>query len=349
MSAGAGSLASSGPSSKPPTRVCLTCRTLFDANEQCRGKKHRTVSILSQEGRGALREEVWGPDSRARAMRQAAKAGAGGGAVGGFLDGCGGCNGFDACDIPTSGGDLIGGLIVLVAIVIGAIIGILLFWIIRAIVRWAREKLRKPQPHGALQAAPTLKKGIASMGGVVRGGSLLDTPWREGSAYAYALELHHQRLLGGGAMLRDARTAGFRVTLPDGRTLRVPKGRIRILDPLSRVESESKKLEAMVAEIDRARGEGETVFPFDFARAITIEEGDRVEVLGDVVPDPEAQAGGYRENAGGVIPAGVPYLRVVKAKPTRVALEPNPIPEAGFSNEEAAEAVDAEAPGKLQR
>lgn len=337
-------MSSESIASKTPSRICLTCRTLYDANEECRGKKHRTVSIVSQAGRQELDDEVWGPDSRARAMRQAAKAGAGGGAASG-LDWCGGgCGPFDACDGLTASGELGGVVVGIIVVIVGALIGIALFFIIRWIVRFLREKLRKPVPHGALQGAPKLKKGVASMSGVVHGGDSLETPWKsDSSAYAWAMELHENRVLGGGAMLRDARTAGFALQLDDGRSLRIPAGRIRVVSPLDRVhDADTTKLEGMVRNIDRARGDARTVFPFDFARAVTIEEGDRVEVLGELTPDPDAQGGGYRQNAGGFIPVGVPYLRVQKANKVRVAASLPPRPEEGGQVELEAEAIDEE-------
>jgi hypothetical protein len=237
-------------------------------------------------------------------------------------------------------------------VIVGALIGIVLFFVIRAIVRWLREKLRRPVPHGALQAAPKLKKGVASIGGIVRaGGEPLELPWKSGrTAYAWAMELHEKYVLGGGAMLRDARTSGFALQLDDGRALRIPAGRIRVVSPLARVEdAEIDKLEAMVNGIDRARGGDRTVFPFEYARGVTIEEGDRVEVLGELAPDPDAQGGGYRQNAGGFVPVGVPYLRVEKAQKLRVAPElPAPArPEEGGVAE--AEAEDIEEERKAER
>jgi hypothetical protein len=105
----------------------------------------------------------------------------------------------------------------------------------------------------------------------------------------------------------------------------------------------------MVNGIDRARGGDRTVFPFEYARGVTIEEGDRVEVLGELAPDPDAQGGGYRQNAGGFVPVGVPYLRVEKAQKLRVAPElPAPArPEEGGVAE--AEAEDIEEERKAER
>lgn len=308
-------------SGTPRTRVCLTCRTLFDDKEDCRGKGHHTVNVRARKGREALADEVWGPDSRARALRQAAKAGAGGAGVGGLLDGCGGSfSPFDACDGMGSASEgIVGVLIAVLVVIVAAILGAILFFIFRALYRWLREKLRRPVATGAPTAAPKpRKKGIAGRG-TVRAGKLLDTPWREGSAYGYAMELHEKRVLGGGAMMRDARTAGFELAMDDGRIVRVPEGRIRVLSPVTRTDSEEKKVEQFVESIDGARANEPTVFPFDFVRAVTIEDGDRVELLGELEIAQTGEASGYRENANVMQPVGVPYLRVTKATGVRVA------------------------------
>lgn len=332
------------------TRVCLTCRTLFDDEEDCRGKGHRTVDIRSRAGRDALADEVWGPDSRARALRQAAKAGAGGGTLGGVLDFCGnGCSPLDACSGSGDIGEALAGVVVTIVVVIAAaIFGAILFFLIRGLYRWLREALQKPVATGALTAAPRPRNKAVTGRGVVRGGKLLDTPWREGSAYAYAMELFEKRVLGGGAMLRDARTAGFEVQLDDGRVVRVPEGRIRVLSPTARVEAEEKKVEELVASIDKVRADEPTVFPFDFVRAVTIERGDLVELLGDLEMAPGADAG-YRD-AGVLAPIGVPYLRVTKATGVRVAVAPQELPagdEAGVPSGELAN--EEESPESIAR
>ncbi|MBX3229600.1 MAG: hypothetical protein KIT84_04635 [Labilithrix sp.] len=339
-------MASGADGSRPParggvrSRICLSCRTLFDHGEDCRGKGHQTVSIVSRAGRTKLFDEVWGPDSRARAVRNAAKAGAGGAASGSALDYCNGCDVLDACSAGDAG---VGGIMALIVIVVAAAVGVILYWLIRTIVRFVRDRMHEPQPHGALYAAPKPKKVVAAARGVVRGGELLDTPWREGSAYGWSMELHERRVLGGGAMMRDARTAGFDVTLEDGRTLRVPPGRIRVLGTLARVDAEVAKLEGLVAEIDRARMSERTVFPFDYARALTIEEGDHVEVIGELTHSADTAAGmGYRANAGLMEPVGIPFLRVEKAARVRVMSAPPPVLEEAEAEAEAEEAAARE-------
>jgi hypothetical protein len=129
------------------------------------------------------------------------------------------------------------------------------------------------------------------------------------------MELYEKRVFGGGAMLRDACTAGFEVMLDDGRILKIPAGRVRILGKRERVDTDSAKIEDFVQSIDPERDQAPRPrFPYDFARAVTIDPGDRVEILGDVEIAADATStSGYRANAAFVTPMGVPVLRVRKA------------------------------------
>jgi hypothetical protein len=56
---------------------------------------------------------------------------------------------------------------------------------------------------------------------------------------------------------------------------------------------------------------GRTLFPYDYAGAVTIAAGDRVEVLGELETTADgAQGHGYRASAALLTPVGVPVLRV---------------------------------------
>lgn len=282
------------------TRICLACRTLFDANQSCPGGgAHKTVTLREPRGRSQLADEVWGPDSRARKARQAAKAGASGAGFGSMLEGCGGCEvgGFDAG---------------LLGIVLAAGVAILLFWLVRWVVRWVRAKMDRPKPHGALAKAPRPKARALAGSGVVRGGTPMALPWAAGSAFAYAMELYEARPFGGGAMLREAVSAELEIALDDGRTVRIPAGRIRVLDPLPAVDGERMRLEGHLGGLVPRSSEGEaSLFPFDHVRARTLGPGDRVELFGELTPAPDGAASGYRIGGGVLEPVDVPVLRIV--------------------------------------
>lgn len=284
-------------------RICVSCRTLLDDGESCPGRTHKTVSLRSAEGRRALDDEVWGPDSRARKLRQAAKAGAGGAGAGSIVQGC---------DLPSLDGcgasDEV--LLVLLALAIFTVAAIALVWLVRALVRWIRAKTARPKPHGALRAPPAPASRAVAARGVVRTGTPLATPWRAGSALAYAMELYEARVFGGGAMLRDAESGGFEITLDDGRALRIPPGRVHVVGRLEAVDVDRARIAERLEGLDPHAAPGSrALFPFDHARALAIGPGDRVEVLGEVQASRD-DGGGYRSSAAVVVPVGVPVLRV---------------------------------------
>lgn len=283
-----------------------------------------TVSLLDRSDRDLLDDEVWGPDSRARALREAAKVGSGSGLGGGLLQGCGdlaGCDvsGLDACDAAGSGEGILAVLAVIVAAIVFAIVGAALYFIIRALVRYIRKKLQTPKPHGALLDPPKPSKRVVVARGVVRSGKPMPLPWTTTSALGYAMELYEDHVFGGGAMVRDARTAGLEVALDDGRILQIPAGRVRILGKREKVSSaENEKIQQLVKSLDPKAPlvNARDLFPFDHVRAVTIAPGDRVEVLGELGMAADTRATGYRESAGVVVPIGTPILRVHKAQQT---------------------------------
>lgn len=303
---------------RPRCGICLACRTVLAEGEACPGgRAHQTVSLAQPAGRLRLDDEVWGPDSRARQTRQAAKAGAGGAGIGGFFEGCSGCD-VGAADL---GGEA---FLAVLAVVVAAGIAILAFFAIRALVHWIREKLERPKPHGAFARAPRAPSPVVAASGVVRGGTPMALPWAAGSVFGYAMLLYEARTFGGGAMLRDAATAGFEVDLDDGRVLRVPAGRIQVVGPLPRVHAERTRLEGVLGQIAPGAPGAPELFPFDRVKGQTIGPGDRIELLGEVQHAADASSsGGYRAHAGVLSPVGVPVLRVVRAG-ERIAVDDEP-------------------------
>ena len=300
------------------TQICLACRTLLAEGETCPGRTHEAVSLKTPAGVHKLDDEVWGPDSRARQARQAAKAAVGGAGVGSFFEGCSGC---DAGGLDASGE----AILIVLAVVIAAGVAILLYFVLRALVRWIREKMDRPKPHGALAKAPRPTSRAVAAAGVIRAGTPMALPWAAGSVFGYAMQLYEARAFGGGAMLRDAATAGFEVALDDGRTLRVPAGRIQLVGKLPRVQAEDARIEAALAQLV-PRDPGETdLFPFDRVRGRTLGPGDRIELLGEVtIAADEAGGVGYRANAGVLVPVGVPVLRAVSGERIAITSDPKP-------------------------
>lgn len=289
-------------------RVCLACRTMLEEGESCEGKGHVTVSLASAQGRSRLDDEVWGPDSRARAIRKAAKAGAGGGVVGGLAQGCDGLSGCG--DLGGAGEGAIAVLAIFVAVIVFAGVAILLWTLVKWIVEWYRNR---PKPQGALYKPPRPRSRVARARGRVMSGTPIATPWTEATAMVWAFELFQKRVFGGGAMLREGRTGGFDVMLDDGRILRVPAGRVHIASRLGKTDVDSGRLDAYLAAADPKREDRASLFPYHFAKVATIEPGARIEIVSDVEPQPDERAGhAYRASGGVLAPVAVPVLRILE-------------------------------------
>jgi hypothetical protein len=119
-------------------------------------------------------------------------------------------------------------------------------------------------------------------------------------------------------MLRDAATGGFDVTLEDGRLLRIPPGRVRVIGGLRNVDVDRSRMEGHLQDLDPlGDSTSRKLFPFARVRAATISPGDQVEVLGEVTTAANDDAAGYRSAAFVVAPVGVPVLRVRTAESLR--------------------------------
>jgi hypothetical protein len=295
-------------------RLCLGCRTLLAAGETCGGLRGHVAAALDKPAdRARLDDEVWGPDSRARKLRQAAKVGAGGGAFGGALQGCNACDalqGLEGCgNLADAGEGIVAVLVFIVAAAAFAIVAALVGWLVMALVRYIRGRMDKPKPHGALRKPPRAS-GRSNGAGVVSGNARVELPWKDGEAVAYALELHTKAAFGGGALLRDAMTVGFDVTLDDGRIVRVPPGRVTMVGKLENASVDRERVDRFLDDIDEKHAE-RTLFPYDYAKVVAIAPGDRVEILGELETTADgAQGHGYRASAGLLAPVGVPVLRV---------------------------------------
>lgn len=303
------------PRFQAPSRICLGCRTLLAEGQTCGAKRnHTAVSLGVAAERSRLDDEVWGPDSRARQLRRAAKAGAGGGFFGSLLDGCSGCDvGLEGCgDLAGGGAEVIGAII---GFIVFAVIAAAVVWLVSKLVQWIREKMDRPKPHGALQKPP--RPGGRWFGaGTITGESRIATPWKEGECAAYALELLARDPFAGGALLRDASSAGFDITLDDGRRVRIPKGPIRIVSTkLEEDDVDKKRVDEYLRDVDPGADSAadRSLFPYDHARAVTLSSGARVDLYGELEMTSNPDAQGYRASAGMLVPVGIPILRVRRA------------------------------------
>jgi hypothetical protein len=140
-------------------------------------------------------------------------------------------------------------------------------------------------------------------------------------------------------------TAGFDVTLDDGRRVRVPPGRVTVVGKLPAADIDRARVDAFLGDVD-AGGAALPLFPYDHARALALNEGDRVDVLGDLETSADGSQGhGYRASAGLLVPVGVPVLRVRRRADDDAHYRVAEGPPSGAAAEAEAEA-DAEEPAR---
>jgi hypothetical protein len=297
------------------TRVCLGCRSLFVAGEECDGGAgHKVVDVATKKGRRSLVHAVWGvgAEIKAKEVARAGGTGAGVGGAGQAMD-CSGCSG--GCDMPDVGG---GGevLAVLAVIAVAAIAAIALYFLVKVIVVFVRRKMNEPRATGAVLQLPALPAAGAGLRGKVTGTLELTAPITSEPCVAYLAELTNLRVLTRHLMLREARTSGFEVTLDDGRIVRVPAGRLHLEGERERFSrSDRPSAESWVEAIDKETFTGEPLapIPFDEAAEARLMPGDVVELAPEVdtVADP-TRATGYRDAAMVLAPVGVPRVRLIE-------------------------------------
>lgn len=255
-------------------------------------------------------DEVWGPPSWRRERRRLARAGGAGAASGGIGEILGGCQGCDALSFGGELGEILGAIVIILAV---ALVAILLVWAIGKLIAYVARKRNEPRPHGAV-LPPTRRPTERRVRGVVLGDAPTGvSPLTAEPCVGWAAELTCKRMFTRHVMLRDGASFGFDLRLDDGRLARVPPGMLR----LHRGGEEQRYLEvdSYLQTIDPcyARDADEPAIPYDDAGAIDIRPGDRVEVFGElhVTADLEA-AQTYRGTTALVLrPADVPLVRRV--------------------------------------
>lgn len=293
------------------TRVCLDCRSVVPSDNQCPGgAKHRVVNLASS-GRSKLVDEVWGPPSWRRERRKLARAGGSGAAVGGATEasGCGGC------DLPSVGGDfgeILVGLLIILAV---ALVAILLVWAIGKLIAYLRARSNQIQPSGAL-LPPVKRPSVRRLRGVVVAGSSPGKSLISGEpCVGWASELSVKRWLTRHAMLRDGASFGFDVRFDDGRVAHIPAGALRLHRGGQETRLRAEDVTSYLESIDpdyRPNGD-EPAIPLDEAACVALCVGDRVEVFGEVHPRPNPEAAQtYRGTTAMLLaPADVPLIRRV--------------------------------------
>jgi hypothetical protein len=132
----------------------------------------------------------------------------------------------------------------------------------------------------------------------------------------WALELRLEGSWGERVMLRAGATGGLEVTLDGGASARVPAGPVVVVGAMSQLDDiESAMLADYLRGVDPARSDDPEPFPpipYNVVVEHTAVSGDRIELLGDLVPDVLATSRPrlYRDAPATVlVPAGVPIIR----------------------------------------
>lgn len=291
------------------SRVCLDCRSVVEQGPCPAGPKHRVVD-LAAGGRAQLVDEVWGPPSWRRERRRLARAGGGGAAAGGIGEIFSGCNGCDALSFGGELGEILGAILIILAV---ALIAVLLVWAIGKLIAYIHRKRQEPKPMGAL-LPPVRRRSERRVRGVVLASPEDQrSPISQQRCLGWAVELTATRWFTRHVMLRDGQSFGFDIRLEDGRIARVPAGPIR-LHPGGQ-QDRAVAIDDYLTSVDPAYAatDEEPAIPYEDAASIDIREGDHVEVFGELqtIADPEA-AQTYRGTSAMVLaPADVPLIRRV--------------------------------------
>lgn len=184
-----------------------------------------------------------------------------------------------------------------------------------SVIELVRSYSGPPRPPGVGLARLRLG-GRGPIGHVIDGGRQVPSPLGAVPCVAAGVLL---RLAGrpSSVLLTDATTVGFDVELPDGATVRIPAGRLRLDGPRAAVAPSPAQAARFLDAVDPLRAGDVDLFPFTLAQEITVRPGDRVAVLGilDAIEDEAARTSPHRSAVRRLlVPRGVPRVRVLAGR-----------------------------------
>ena len=258
--------------------LCLTCRARLESGEVCDLHPRTAVDLGTEAGREKLRQRVWGsPEARAR-LREATQAGALGGGLGGLsgLDGC-----FEV-------GAAIPGVQILV-LVAAIFVGVFFVYSTVAwVVATIRRRKRLPGPSYGVSALSGKARTLPLSGTVSAAEPDGAAPLSDRRCVAWGVLLTGEDTAGSGpVLLRDGYTTGLEITLDDGRIVRVPSGRCRVVGSTRRHPRRAVDhyLTTMKFPLDSgADAKTFPLFPADKAVEVLVSVGDRVHLRADLAP-----------------------------------------------------------------
>jgi hypothetical protein len=246
-------------------------------------------------------QEVWGPPSRQRRLREIVRRGAAGSGVGAALN---------ALDCGLTGGDSLGAAIL--AIVIAGLLFIAIGYLVDK-VRDRRRRRSVVRPYGAVTrpALPSRENALLGMAtGTTRPSPLHDEPCL---AFSIVLRATGHRTTRSDVMWQDAYTAGFRIQRDDSAMVHIPAGRIRIIEsPSAKHRAAREKAAAYLPAGLGVDVDGElSELPFDRASEEIVRPNQRIAILSRVElrEDPDHPPASLRAPANlAWVAVGVPVL-----------------------------------------
>lgn len=271
------------------TRICLRCRTLLGEGATCDACEGRdeTVSLRTEEGRGALRNATWiaARPEVAAPSEQSFRA-------------------FALFSLLLLVGVIAGSIWAVKAAHTGLFFAIVfggpVLWTVVILVRVLGSS--GPRPPFPAKVTPAAHYSRERRTGTVVAGSEGGPPLAEG----LTLDLAKGR----GVMLRAGWSEpGFEVELEDGGRLRVPPGRLRVDDPAAPL---SPVLPRRWADRFAAAAlEVAPTFPHERVQAVALAGGERVEVVA-LVETERVDSSAYREEAAArLVTKGTPWVLVL--------------------------------------
>ncbi|HSD86808.1 MAG TPA: hypothetical protein VLB44_04810 [Kofleriaceae bacterium] len=254
-------------------------------------------SLRDRDGREQLLDEVWGPKSVRRRIKEASRAGVAGSTGGGFLNACSGC------DIGM--GDDLGFLAAIVVLFV--LIG--LVWFVGSwLIDWWRRRHAMRTARGARKQGARCGPRTEQIGRIVATRAAED-PLTLTPCVAFGAVLVQDKPAPQ-IMLRDAATVGFEVELDSGERVRIPAGACVIDVPDRYVGTDGVERYRLELDPQRIRVDDLEPFPCDRIAHVTLEAGQRVEVVSELEPVAPGDGGTYRSAPRSVLaPRGVARLR----------------------------------------
>ncbi|HWN66369.1 MAG TPA: hypothetical protein VNM90_01955 [Haliangium sp.] len=282
--------------------ICLVCRTLLPEGARCaHGHRHTVVSLHTEQGRDALRREIWETPYMPLHLP-----------------------GDEGVVAATAAAPVVVGLVSLnmpvfiatAAVAWSALAG-------AALWRWRQRRRRnRLAPDSPPRGRPGYLRPpwrVPHWRGVVQATDSITAPLTGRPCLGYSVVLRAREFFGGDVMLIDAWTRGGSVALQDGRTIQLVEGTIEIADPTAVEIGDRAAVARYLDAIEPAlSSDARPLLVFDTVTESILPAGSQVQLMGKVVEVP----GMYRETGRHWRMRDVPLVHVLLPTPTHPGRAP---------------------------